>query len=116
MYYEKAVIEDDFKLLKDETIIRFRPIRHWLDTKIRAYAFCCVVALTLMRVIQWKLEQHEYKMAPRLIKEGLSDILEAVLVYSQAEAKRKITDRSAVQKKLWEVFNLGDIEQKLLLH
>ncbi|KJU85330.1 hypothetical protein MBAV_002480 [Candidatus Magnetobacterium bavaricum] len=27
-------------LLKDSTIIRFRPIRHWTDSKICAYAFC----------------------------------------------------------------------------
>jgi len=34
-YSEKNVIVDDFKLLKDNTITCFRPIRHWTDSKIR---------------------------------------------------------------------------------
>jgi hypothetical protein len=41
-------IENDFHLLKDVTLIRFRPIRHWTDSKIRAFAFCCVVLMILI--------------------------------------------------------------------
>ena len=115
-YHEKNAIENDFQLLKDHDIIRFRPIRHWTDTKIRAYAFCCVVALTLMRVMQWKAQTAGYKMSPQLLKDELSDIEEVVLLYNHTQAKRKITDRSKVQHKLWEVFQLGGIEKQVLLH
>ena len=115
-YHEKKVIEDDFQLLKDEEIIRFRPIRHWTETRIRAYAFCCVVALALMRVMQWKAGKAGYKMSPRLLKDELSDIREVIMVYTQTHAARKITKRSAVQKKLWEEFRLHEIEHNLLLH
>lgn len=48
-YHEKNVIEDHVRLLKDDATIRFRPIRHWTDTKIRMYALCRVVARSLMR-------------------------------------------------------------------
>ena len=68
------MIESDFQLLKDETIIRFRPIRHWTDTKIRAHAFCCVMALMLMRVMQWKAHVAGYTMSPQFLKDELSDI------------------------------------------
>ena len=115
-YGQKNTVEDDFGLLKDPTLIRFRPIRHWTDTKIRAYAFCCVVSMTLMRVMQWKAEQAGYKMSPKVLKEELSDLQEVVMVYSETEAERKITDRSSVQEKLWKIFELGEIEKKLLLH
>jgi transposase len=115
-YHEKKVIEDDFQLLKDEQIIRFRPIRHWTDTKIRAYAFCCVVALALVRVMQWKAEKAEYKMSPRLLKDELSDIREVIMVYSPNHAGRKITKRSVVQEKLWKEFRLHEIERNLLIH
>jgi len=115
-YNRKHIIEDDFHLLKDPAMIRFRPIRHWTDTKIRAYAFCCVVALTLIRVMQWMAAKAGYKMTPKVLKEELTDIREAVMVYSRKDARRRITDRSAVQEKLWNIFNLQEIERMLLIH
>jgi transposase len=115
-YNEKNIIEDDFKLLKDPTIIRFQPVRHWTDTKIRAYAFCCVVSMTLMHVMQWKAAAAGYKMSPKVLKDELSDIREVVMLYSPTHAKKKITDRSRVQTHLWDIFKLNEIEQMLALH
>ncbi|MEA3421723.1 MAG: IS1634 family transposase [Acidobacteriota bacterium] len=115
-YNEKNIIEDNFHLLKDSTIIRFRPIRHWTDSKIRAYAFCCVVSMILMRVMQWMTEQAGYKMSTNVLKDELTDIQEVIMVYSSTEAERKITERSAVQEKLWRIFKLEEIEKNMLLH
>jgi len=115
-YHHRNTIENDFQLLKDQAIIRFRPIRHWTDSKIRAYAFCCVIALTLMRVMQWKALQNGYKMSPALLKEELSDIRDVIMVYASNQARRQITDRSAVQKKLWDIFKLGEVEKLMLQH
>lgn len=115
-YHQRNVIENDFQLLKDQTIIRFRPMRHWTDTKIRAYAFSCVVAMTLMRVMQWKAQRAGYGLSPHVLKEELSDIREVAIAYSTTDVRKKITDRSTVQSKLWEVFNLGDVERRLYLH
>lgn len=112
-YTHRTMIETDFQLLKNETIIRFRPIRHWTDTKIRAHAFCCVMALTLMRVMQWKAHMAGYTMSPQFLKDELSDIQEVIMVYNQAEAHKKITERSTVQQKLWRLFRLNEIEQML---
>jgi transposase len=113
-YNQRNKIESDFQLLKDETLIRFRPIRHWTDTKIRAHAFCCVLALTLLRVMQWKAHKAGYRISPRLLKDELSDIREVIMVYGPSEARRQISKRSAVQSKLWDVFGLGEMEQMLL--
>lgn len=111
-----SCILNDFQLLKDQAIIRFRPMRHWTDTKIRAYAFCCVVALTIMRVMQWKARSAGYTLSPHVLKDELSDIKEVVIAYSTTNVRMKITDRSTVQNKLWEVLNLGEVEQLLSLH
>lgn len=115
-YNEKNIVENDFHLLKDTEIIRFRPIRHWTDSKIRAYAFCCVISMTLMRVMQWKTEQAGYRMSPNVIKEELTDLQEVVMVYSSTEAERKITERSTVQGILWNLFRMEEIESKLTIH
>jgi transposase len=113
-YGQKQIIEDDFHILKDPHIIRFRPIRHWTDTKIRAYAFCCVLSMALMRVMQWKAQTTGFKMGPELLKEELSDIREVVMIYGHNNASRKITDRSAVQERLWEAFKLQEIERRVV--
>jgi len=115
-YGQKQIVEDDFHILKDPHIIRFRPIRHWTDTKIRAYAFCCVMSMALMRVMQWTAQRTGFKMGPELLKEELADIQEVVMIYGQTNATRKITDRSAVQQKLWDAFKLHEIERQVLLH
>jgi transposase len=114
-YNQRTKIESDFQLLKDETLIRFRPIRHWTDTKIRAHAFCCVLALTLLRVMQWKAQRAGYRMTPKLLRDELSDIREVIMVYDKSDVRRKISERSAVQSKLWDVFDLAKMEH-LLLH
>lgn len=114
-YDEKNIIESDFQLLKDTTIIRFRPIRHWTDSKIRAFAFCCVVSMTLMRVMQWMVHQEGYKMSTNVLKDELTDIEEVINVYSLKEAVRMISQRSAVQEKLWKIFNLEEVKEMLLL-
>jgi len=115
-YNEKDIIENDFHLLKDVTLIRFRPIRHWTDSKIRAFAFCCVVSMILIRVMQWMTEQGGYKMSTNVLKDELTDIQEVIMVYSPTDAERKITERSAVQEKLWKIFELEKIEKQLSLH
>jgi transposase len=115
-YHAKQIIEDDFHLLKDPMLIRFRPIRHWTDSKIRAYAFCCVVSMLLMRVMQWKTEQAGYPMSPTVLKDELTDLQEVVMVYSPKVAERRITERSAVQHKLWKIFHLEEVQQKVSLH
>ena len=114
-YNEKNIIESDFQLLKDTTIIRFRPIRHWTDSKIRAFAFCCVVSMTLVRVMQWMAQQAGYEMSTNVLKDELTDKEEVINVCSLKEAERMITQRSAVQDKLWKTFNLEEIKDMLLL-
>jgi transposase len=89
-YNQRTKIESDFQLLKDETIIRFRPIRHWTDTKIGAHPLCRVLALTLIRVMQWKAQASGYPMTPHLLKDELSDIRQVVMLNDQSHARRQI--------------------------
>ncbi|MDL1985114.1 MAG: hypothetical protein LWX54_13175 [Deltaproteobacteria bacterium] len=51
-----------------------------------------------------------------LHKDELTDIQEVVMIYSPTDAERKITEKSAVQEKLWKIFELKKIEKQLSLH
>jgi len=66
--------------------------------------------------MQWMAEQGGYKMSTTVLKDELKDIQEVIMVYSPKDAERKITERSAVQEKLWKIFELEKIEKQLSLH
>ncbi|MEW6235071.1 MAG: IS1634 family transposase [Candidatus Omnitrophota bacterium] len=112
-YRSKDRIEQDFKLLKNPELIRWRPARHWTDTKIRASGFCCVMALLLIQVMLQKVERAGLRMSAAVLKEELTDLREIVMVYEDQSAEMKISRRSSVQRKLWNLFDLGSIEQRL---
>src|SRR5262249_58613280 len=50
-------VERAFRDLKDPELIRFRPMFHWTDSKIRGHAFSCVVPLTLVRLLHRQVGQ-----------------------------------------------------------
>ena len=50
-------------------------------------------------------------MSTIVLKEELTDLQEVIMVYTPGYAERKITERSAVQKKLWEIFKLEKLEK-----
>jgi len=116
LYHSKDRIEDGFKLLKHPELIRWRPCRHWTDTKIRAFGFCCVMALMLMRLMERKAALAGLPMSPALIKEELDDLKEVIMVYGDQTAETQITRRSAVQQRLWDLFDLDPLQQQLSRH
>lgn len=112
-YHAKDKIEDGFKLLKDPGLIRWQPMRHWTDTKIRAFAFCAVMSLVLIRVMELKAAKAGLQMSPAVLKEELIDLREITMIYEDQTAQTLISQRSSVQKKLWKLFKLGFWEKRL---
>ncbi len=112
-YRGKDRIEDGFKLLKCPELIRWRPCRHWTDTKIRAFGFCCVMAMILMRVMERKIALAGVPMSPILIKEELTDLKEVIMLYADRTIQAQVTHRSTVQQRLWDLFELQRAEEAL---
>ena len=115
-YHAKDKIEEGFKLLKDPDLIRWQPMRHWTDTKIRAFAFCAVLSLVLLRVMELKAAKAGLQMSPSVLKEELTDLREMTMIYDDKTAQRLISRRSSVQQKLWNLFQLGTWEKHLSIH
>jgi transposase len=115
-YHSKEKIEDGFKLLKDPGLIRWQPMRHWTDTKIRAFAFCAVMSLALIRVMELKAAKAGLKMSAAVLKEELADLREITMIYDDKTAQRLISQRSSVQQKLWDLFQLGMWKKHLSIH
>jgi len=115
-YRAKDRVEDDFKLLKDPEMIRWRPCRHWTDTKIRAFGFCCVMALWLLRVMELKAARAGLRMSPAVLQQELDDLREITMVYDAHTANVQISARSSVQQRLWDLFDLSTAENLLTGH
>ena len=115
-YRSKDRIEDDFKMLKTPELIRWRPCRHWTDTKIRAFGFCCIMALVILRVMELKAAKAGMRMSPLMLKEELKDLKEITMVYDIKTVNTQITAPSSVQKRLWDLFGLENIKNALTRH
>ena len=111
LYHSKDKIEDGIKLLKNPHLISWQPMRHWTDSKIRAFAFSNIMALTIIRIMEYKATIEGLKMSPQVLKQELKDLKEIILIYDKKTAQKKISEKSTVQKKLYEIFKLYDMEK-----
>ena len=110
-YHSKDKVEDGFKILKDPHLISWRPMRHWTDSKIQIFAFCNVLALMLIRIMEYKATINNIKMSPHVLKQELKDLKKVILIYNEKTARTKITHRSTVQKQLWDIFKLDTLKK-----
>ena len=115
LYGSKDKVEKGFGILKSPDLVRWIPMRHWTDSKIRAFAFCCVASLIIIRIMELKAERADLKMSPNVIKQELTDLQKIIMLYDEKTAISKITVKSTVQKKLCEIFDLVTLEHELTI-
>jgi len=116
LYHSKDKVEKGFQLIKDVGLIRWMPMRHWTDSKIRSFAFCCVMSLLLIRIMELKLERENFRMSPNVLKEELADIKQIFLIYDKNNIKTKFSHCSSAQKRLSDIFKLDTFEKLLTGH
>ena len=66
--------------------------------------------------MELKVERAGLKMSPNVIKQELVDLQKVIMIYDEKTAISKITDKSTVQKKMCEVYNLMPLEHELTIH
>ena len=107
---EVELLFDDLKNFVD-----IRPIRHWLEVRVRAHVFICVLALLLKRIFEINY------MGGKCIMEPLEEISKSKLVkYKVRFSKRedrsqtfpKVTNTSPAQRKY---FNMVGIRNPMSL-
>jgi transposase len=107
--YQKSgcQIEDSFHHLKDRDLVAYHPGYHWTDSKIRVHAFVCVLALLLLKLLQFLARENGIGMSCKVLIEELEEITMIILVYGNGKTVKKVTALSAVQRRLFEAFGLG---------
>ena len=74
------------------------------------------MALVLIRVMQLKAAKAGIRMSASVLKQELTDLKEITLIYDSNSAQTLISNRSSVQQRLWEIFDLGTVERQLTRH
>jgi len=103
-------VESAFRQMKDPHHLAFRPTFHWTDQKLKVHAFYCVVAFTLVALLQREAEQAGIELSlPRLL-DKLGGIKE-VQVLTQSRRGRPRTHRihselDDLQDRLYEALAL----------
>ena len=95
-YRSQHHIEDAFRQMKHPHYLSWHPMYHWTDSKIRAHAFICVLALTLSSLLQRTLHQKGLDLSlPRML-ESLGAIRETLVIYPKRQGQRHPTTARAL--------------------
>ncbi len=106
-YRSQHHIESAFRQMKHPHFLRWTPMFHWTDSKIRVHAFYCVLALKLTSLLHRTVHQHSIDISiPRLL-ELLGGIRETLVIYPRKRGQRNHPTKTSLS-------TLSDEQQKLL--
>ena len=83
-YRAQSGIEERFRDMNNWDFLRWSPMFHWTDQKIRVHAFYCVLALMLVGVLRQRLADAAIDLPPHALLECLGKMLETVVIYPPA--------------------------------
>ena len=59
LFHGLSRIEDSFRIIKSD--LEWRPVYVWIEEHIKAHFLICFIALTIIRIIQFKILKHKNK-------------------------------------------------------
>ncbi len=101
---EVEMLFDDLKNFVD-----IRPIRHWVEVRVRAHVFICILALLLKRIFEIDCMKGKCVMEP-LEEISKSKLIKYKVKFSEREDRaktfRKVTDTTSDQKKYFKMVGI----------
>jgi transposase len=76
-YFDKDIVEKAFACLKG--VIKVRPIRKWLEERVKAHIFICYLSYLLLSILNYKLEKHGMNMGAVEAMEKLETLYKVYL-------------------------------------
>jgi len=108
-YKELQEIERIFRTLKSSLDVR--PIYHWVDRRIEAHIFMCVLALQIQRLMRQRLRTAKIKRSPERVLEKLS-FQKTVEATSEGRKIQGLVPPTEEQLSFFEALNLPKPQQK----
>ena len=95
---------DDLKNFVD-----IRPVRHWLEVRVRAHVFICILALLLKRIFEIDCLQGKCVMEP-LEEISKSKLIKYEVKFSEREDRSKtfrtVTNTTSMQKEYFKMVGI----------
>lgn len=113
-YRAQHHIESAFRDMKNPHFLGWSPMYHWTDSKIRVHAFSCVLALTLISLLQRRLHAEDLDLSLVRMMELLSTMHEVVVIYPRQPGQhqpRTATCLSNLDEEQQRIFNALDLQQ-----
>ena len=88
-YRAQYHIESAFRDMKNPHFLGWSPMFHWTDNKIRVHAFYCVLALTLVSLLQRTLHAKGIDLSLTRMMELLDSIQEVLVIYPRQAGQHK---------------------------
>jgi transposase len=117
-YRSQYHIESAFRDMKNPHFLGWSPMFHWTDSKIRVHAFYCVLALTLISLLQRTLHQQGVDLSMVRFLELLGGIKEVLLIYppepgrNQPRTATCLSAMDAEQEKLFGLLQLDRYQRR----
>jgi len=104
--------------MKNPHFLGWSPMFHWTDSKIRVHAFYCVLALTLVSLMQRALHSKGIDLSLTRMMELLGTIHEVLVIYPRQPGQHKprtalcLSHRDEEQQRLCEALALERYEAR----
>ena len=100
-YRDRFKIEQAFRWTKDPMLVRWQPMYHWTDSKIRVHGLVCVMALLYLSLLGRRLHRAGLSVSLDRAVAMLRDIRLAYCYYPHsAQPVRKTCRRSSAEQEL----------------
>lgn len=114
-YHGLSRIEDSFRIIKSD--LDGRPVRVWTDEHINAHFLICFIALTVIRLIQYKILKMENKSTLNVDgwEQGLTaeKIKVALQEYQCSIDKNGVCLLTGISEELLKIFKAFDVKYEL---
>ena len=122
---DRYFVEKQFRASNDTQHINLKPFYHWTDGKIRCHLLTCVIAMTIMRLLEIKVEKNQIRTSlnsnsgPAIIEEMRS--LNTILSWypGSRKAERSFEQPDMIQAEILKVFGWeikqGGVLQKIAI-
>lgn len=105
-YRSKALIEDEFRRLKDTSYLSDTPQYHWTDSKIKCHQLICFIALQLMAILQRQLNRTGHNVTIDELAYALQQWFQVIQLYPGGRTERRLRPMSPVQEALHRELHL----------
>jgi transposase len=112
-YRSQWKLEQLFRITKSKRPGLWWPAYHWTDNKLRAHAFVCFLALTLLKIVLLRLQNANISIGVERLIEQLRQIQEVKIVYVNGKCHRVIAERKQQQEELFLALKLDQLAKQM---